>query len=95
MSSAWREQAAQLARRRGALVAEGQVQRAAIASAWVGLEPPLHWLQVAVRVAHYVRTRPWTVALPLLGVGLLAPRRLGRLVVTLMSVIRLWSAFRR
>jgi hypothetical protein len=71
------------------------VQRAAIASAWASLEPPLRWLQVAVRVAHYVRTRPWIVAVPLLGVGLLAPRRLGRLLVTLVSVTRLWFAFRR
>jgi len=95
MSSARREQAVRLALRREALVAEGQAQRAAMANAWAHLEPPLHWLQLAVRAAHCVRARPWAVALPLAAVGLMAPRRLGRLLITLVSVLRLWSAFRR
>jgi hypothetical protein len=95
MSFAWRERAARLARQRHALVAEGQAQRALIANAFARLEPSAQRLDVAVRAACYLRTRPWALVLPLLIAVWFAPRRLGRLMVTLVSGVRLWSALRR
>jgi len=94
MSLSWRERAGQLARRREALVAQGQVQRALIASEFARLQPCAHRLEVVVRAACYLRARPWTLVMPLLVVGL-ASRRVGRLAITLVSMARLWSALRR
>jgi hypothetical protein len=91
VSFARRERAARLARQRAVLVAEGRAQCVVIASAFARLEPTAQRLDVAIRAFRYVRARPWALALPLL----LAPRRLGRLLVALVSTVRLWSALRR
>lgn len=82
-----------LARRREALVAEGDLRRAELVRACRRLEPTLRWVDTTFAVLRAVRPR-WTLALPLLAAAPLVARRLGGFVAALAVAVRAWRILR-
>lgn len=89
MTSRQRDRADHLRQRRQDLLTRSRAQRAALGSAWTGLEPSLLWVDLAWRTVRRLRRRPWLLALPVLAFVWLRPRGLGRFAAVAPLLLRL------